>query len=457
MGLRGMPEGELTFEDLEVPAGMARAAAVRFPARLCRPDERLQQPARRRRHRGDGHRGRRARAALDWVKTREQFGRPIGEFQGLQWMLADMQTQLTAARLMLYQAARSRGPDGSAFPDPMLAAQAKIFASESAIKIVNDALQMFGARGYSRDLPLERMARDVRMFTIGGGTAQVLRTLVASKMLGWKLPQTPRRLCPETLAARRGGVTMHPIFATAGESAGGADPVRHRRQFRPGDREGSTNASAPSCGRPASSPRPGGICWCRRPTAELAGVLFGLEDADDAGEGPVPAGRARRRCCRPAPIVSPMRRTMRGWRRSPLRSAPISSPATARPRRATCGWSCRTASTARTSRASPRASRFARDLINTPSNDMGPAELEDAARALAKQHGAKIQRHRRRRRWRKNFPLDPRGRRGLGARAAADRPHLGQRRAIRRSRWSARASASTPAGSTSSPTPACST
>ena len=72
----------------------------------------------------------------------------------------------------------------------MLAAQAKIFASEAAIKIVNDALQMFGARGYSRDLPLERMARDVRMFTIGGGTAQVLRTLVASRLLGWKLPQT---------------------------------------------------------------------------------------------------------------------------------------------------------------------------------------------------------------------------------------------------------------------------
>jgi len=128
--------------------------------------------------------------ALEWAKTREQFGRPIGEFQGLQWMLADMQTQLTAARLMLYQAARSRGPDNGEFPDPMLAAQAKIFASETAIKIVNDALQFFGARGYSRELPLERMARDVRMFTIGGGTAQVLRTLVASKLLGWKLPQT---------------------------------------------------------------------------------------------------------------------------------------------------------------------------------------------------------------------------------------------------------------------------
>ena len=90
---------------------------------------------------------------------------------------------------MLYAAARSRGPN-SAFPDPTLAAQAKIFASETAIRIVNDALQLHGAQGYSRDYPLERMARDVRMFTIGGGTAQVLRTLVAAKMLGWRLPQT---------------------------------------------------------------------------------------------------------------------------------------------------------------------------------------------------------------------------------------------------------------------------
>jgi alkylation response protein AidB-like acyl-CoA dehydrogenase len=105
-------------------------------------------------------------------------------------MLADMQTQLTASRLMLHAAASSRGPSGSPFPDPTLAAQAKLFASEAAIKIVNDALQIFGARGYSRDFPLERMARDVRMFTIGGGTAQVLRTLIASKVLGWKLPQT---------------------------------------------------------------------------------------------------------------------------------------------------------------------------------------------------------------------------------------------------------------------------
>jgi len=190
MGLRGMPEGELTFENLDVPANMA----VLPPSGFSRGFADLMNAYNSQRvGAGTVALGVAAGAldlALDWVKTREQFGRPIGEFQGLQWMLADMQTQLTASRLMLYQAARSCGPDGSAFPDPMLAAQAKIFASETAINIVNNALQVFGARGYSRELPLERMARDVRMFTIGGGTAQVLRTLVASKMLGWKLPQT---------------------------------------------------------------------------------------------------------------------------------------------------------------------------------------------------------------------------------------------------------------------------
>jgi 3-sulfinopropanoyl-CoA desulfinase len=190
MGLRGMPEGELTFENLEVPASMA----VLPPSGFGRGFADLMNAYNSQRvGAGTVAMGIAAGAldlALDWAKTREQFGRPIAEFQGLQWMLADMQTQLTASRLMLYQAARSRGPDGSPFPDPMLAAQAKIYASETAINIVNNALQLFGARGYSRELPLERMARDVRMFTIGGGTAQVLRTLVASKMLGWKLPQT---------------------------------------------------------------------------------------------------------------------------------------------------------------------------------------------------------------------------------------------------------------------------
>ena len=80
-------------------------------------------------------------------------------------------------------------PNGSAFPDMTMAARAKLFTSETAIKVVSDALQIFGARGYSDREPLERMYRDVRMFTIGCGTAQVLRTQIAGQLLGMKTPQ----------------------------------------------------------------------------------------------------------------------------------------------------------------------------------------------------------------------------------------------------------------------------
>jgi hypothetical protein len=101
-------------------------------------------------------------------------------------MLADMSTRIEAARLLIHKAAAGARP----FPEPTAAAQAKVFASEMAISVTNDALQVFGASGYSRDLPLERMVRDARMFTIGGGTAQILRTVIASRILDRKLPQT---------------------------------------------------------------------------------------------------------------------------------------------------------------------------------------------------------------------------------------------------------------------------
>ena len=187
MGLRGIPETQIICEDLEVPEEM-----------ILIPPEGLQ--------RGfaglmNAYNGQRVGAgtvamgiaagayelALEYSQQREQFGRPICEFQGLQWMLADMHIQLEAARLLLYKAACG-GKQG--FPDMLEAAQAKIFASEMAIKVTNDALQIFGSAGYSRNLPLERMARDARMFTIGGGTAQILRTVVASALLERKLPQT---------------------------------------------------------------------------------------------------------------------------------------------------------------------------------------------------------------------------------------------------------------------------
>ncbi len=131
-------------------------------------------------------------------------------------MLADMSTQLTATRLLVYAAARSAGSGNRLFPDALLAAQAKVFASEMAIKVTVDALQIFGARGYSRNLPMERIARDARMFTIGGGTAQILRTVIASRILDRKLPQTrdgylklAQRQATEAAAAPMPGVAEH--------------------------------------------------------------------------------------------------------------------------------------------------------------------------------------------------------------------------------------------------------
>ena len=187
MGLRGIPETELLFQDLEIAEDMA----VVPPEGFERGFASLM----------NAYNGQRVGAAtvalgiaagayelaLVYAKEREQFGRPIAEFQGLQWMLADMSIGLEAARALIHRAA---GSAGAGFPDMRQAAQAKILAAETAIKVTNEALQIHGSSGYSRNLPLERMVRDARMFTIGGGTAQVLRTQVAASILERKLPQT---------------------------------------------------------------------------------------------------------------------------------------------------------------------------------------------------------------------------------------------------------------------------
>ncbi len=102
-------------------------------------------------------------------------------------MLADMCIGLDASQALIWKAATS---DVSGFPDMGLAARAKVLAAETAVKVANDALQLHGAAVYSRTRAIERMVRDARMFTIAGGTAQMLRTLIASGELGMKIPQT---------------------------------------------------------------------------------------------------------------------------------------------------------------------------------------------------------------------------------------------------------------------------
>ncbi len=187
MGVRGIPETDVSFTDMEVPEDMV----VIPPSGLKKGFAGLMSAYNAQRVGAGtvalGIAQRAFEEARDYALNRMQFGRPIAEFQGLQWMLSDMSISLKASRALLHDAADGAG-DG--FPDILAAAQAKVLASETALKVTQDALQIHGSMGYSRDLPMERLTRDARMFTIAGGTAQILRTQVASAILGIKLPQT---------------------------------------------------------------------------------------------------------------------------------------------------------------------------------------------------------------------------------------------------------------------------
>lgn len=186
MGVRGIPETHIEFRDLKIHKSMM----VALPGGLKRGFAALMTAYNAQRVGAGTVALGIAQGAFEeglaYLKSRRQFGRPIAEFQGLQWMAADMSTQLEAARLLLRSAAAS----GAEFPDIDKAARAKIFAAETANKVTNDALQFYGSSGYGRHNPMERHVRDARMFTIAGGTAQILRTQVASTLLGMKLPQT---------------------------------------------------------------------------------------------------------------------------------------------------------------------------------------------------------------------------------------------------------------------------
>jgi len=120
-------------------------------------------------------------AAIKWSKLRHVDGHPISEFQGLQWMLAEMATELEAARLLGLRAAAMREARQRFSRE---ASMAKLFASEKAGKIIDRALQIHGGYGYSRDLPLERLARDVRIMRIYEGSSEVQRNIIARNLLG---------------------------------------------------------------------------------------------------------------------------------------------------------------------------------------------------------------------------------------------------------------------------------
>jgi alkylation response protein AidB-like acyl-CoA dehydrogenase len=177
MGLHGVGTGELVFDDCHVPraallgserGGFKRAMESLNTGRVGIAAQAL------------GVAQAALDAALAYAQTREAFGRPIAELQAIQFLLADMSTAVEAVRLLVRRAAllRDRGR-----PVARAAAEAKLMAAETAVRVTSDALQIHGAAGYATDFPLERLYRDARVYPIFEGTSQIQRLVIARQLL----------------------------------------------------------------------------------------------------------------------------------------------------------------------------------------------------------------------------------------------------------------------------------
>jgi len=177
MGLKGSPTNAVTYEGVRVPAdyllgpeggGLPQALAVLDGGRISigALAVGLAQAA--------------FEAARQYARERQAFGHPIADYQAIQWMLADAATQIHAARLMIYQAAWLKG-QGRPFTKE--ASMAKLFATEMAERVCRDAIQIHGGYGYSREYPVERIYRDARLMTIGEGTSEIQRLVIARQVL----------------------------------------------------------------------------------------------------------------------------------------------------------------------------------------------------------------------------------------------------------------------------------
>lgn len=120
-------------------------------------------------------------ASLKYAKERQQFGKPLANFQAIQWKLADMATEIEAARLLTHRAAwmKMKGEQIN-----LAASQAKFFASEAAVRAANEAVQIHGGYGFIKDFPVEKLYRDVKLMTIGEGTSEVQKMIIARNLLG---------------------------------------------------------------------------------------------------------------------------------------------------------------------------------------------------------------------------------------------------------------------------------
>jgi hypothetical protein len=120
------------------------------------------------------------RAALKYSKERQQFGQPISEFQAIQWKLADMATEVEAAKLLMYRAAAMKD---AGMKTTLESSMAKLYASEVAVRCANEGVQIHGGYGFIKDYPAEKFYRDVKLCTIGEGTSEIQRLVIARQLL----------------------------------------------------------------------------------------------------------------------------------------------------------------------------------------------------------------------------------------------------------------------------------
>lgn len=178
MGIRGAPTAEIIFQDCEVPKeNLLGEEGKGFRIAMTTLDATRPVIAGQAVGLAQGALER----AIQYAKGRNQFGKPISEFQGIQWMLADMSSQIEAARALTYQAANL--VDQNDPKKAYISACSKLIASEVAMKVTTDALQIAGGYGYITEFPFERMMRDAKITQIYEGTNQIQKLVIARELL----------------------------------------------------------------------------------------------------------------------------------------------------------------------------------------------------------------------------------------------------------------------------------
>jgi alkylation response protein AidB-like acyl-CoA dehydrogenase len=183
LGIKGSPTRQVIFEDTRIPADrIIGAEGTGFKTALATLDHTRITIAAQALGIAQGA----LDFALGYVKERRQFGKPIGDFQGVQFMLADMAMRLEGARQLTYHAAikSERAMHGEKIPDLTFVSSAcKALASDVAMDVTTDAVQLLGGYGYTREFPVERMMRDAKITQIYEGTNQIQRMVMARQLL----------------------------------------------------------------------------------------------------------------------------------------------------------------------------------------------------------------------------------------------------------------------------------